>query len=150
VEITRYLISRGSKPQDAEDTVQDTIVKMLTLNIFISPDKLRAYMYRVSIREYINKYHRAQHYQTILEQLGRELIDFAPPDSQLTDLSDVLGKLPSADEALLRAYYYENLSTKQLAERFQFSLAKVKVQLYRARKKLKKILEDDGYGEWEL
>ena len=42
IEITKYLISRGSQLVDAEDAVQDTLVKILSLDIFIEPDKLRA------------------------------------------------------------------------------------------------------------
>lgn len=149
IEITKYLVSRGSRLQDAEDTVQDTILKILTLDLFIEPDKLRAWMYRVSIRTYINKYHRAQHYQLIIEQLGRELTDFAPPDS-LTDLSKLLAQLPAYENQLLTAYYYENRSTKQLAADFHYSLSKIKIDLYRARKKLKKYLEKEGYDEWKI
>ncbi|MDM5146743.1 hypothetical protein ICE98_03897 [Lactococcus lactis] len=48
---------------DAEDAVQDTLVKILSLDIFIEPDKLRAFMYRTSIRTYINSYNRSKHYQ---------------------------------------------------------------------------------------
>lgn len=67
IEITKYLISRGSQLVDAEDAVQDTLVKILSLDIFIEPDKLRAFMYRTSIRTYINSYNRSKHYQKLLK-----------------------------------------------------------------------------------
>lgn len=55
----------------AEDAVQDTLVKILCLDIFIEPDKLRAFMYRTSIRTYINSYNRSKHYQKIIKNLEK-------------------------------------------------------------------------------
>lgn len=149
VEITKYLMARGSKLEDAEDTVQDTLLKIISLDIFIESDKLRAWMYRVSLRTYINKYHRNKHYQSLLEQIGHELSHFTPENS-LTDLSVLLKQLKPADERLLHAYYYENLSVKALSALTGHSVSKIKIDLYRARKKLKKILEKEGYDEWSL
>lgn len=71
IEITKYLISRGSQLVDAEEAVQDTLVKILSLDIFIEPDKLRAFMYRTSIRTYINSYNRSKHYQKIIKNLEK-------------------------------------------------------------------------------
>ena len=42
------------------------------------------------------------------------------------------------------------VQTKQLAEYFECSLSKIKIDLYRARKKLKKQLEKAGYDQWLL
>ena len=144
IEITRYLISRGSHAQDAEDTVQDLYVKMLELDIFVAPSKLRSWMYSVAIRSYIDKYRRTQHYQKIIEELGLELPNFSQ-DEEKIDLEPYLHQLKPKEERLLRAYYYENKSTKELANLFKISLSKVKIDLYRSRKKLKKMLESDGY-----
>ncbi|WP_063281944.1 RNA polymerase sigma factor [Lactococcus cremoris] len=139
IEITKYLISRGSQLIDAEDAVQDTLVKILSLDIFIEPDKLRAFMYRTSIRTYINSYNRSKHYQKIIKNLEKEL-----------ETAAFIEQLSPYYNRLLTAYYYENSSTKQLAEYFECSLSKIKIDLYRARKKLKKQLEKAGYDQWLL
>jgi RNA polymerase sigma-70 factor (ECF subfamily) len=144
VEITKYLISRGSHPQDAEDAVQDTFVKILELDIFIEPAKLRAWMYRTSIRTYIDKYRRRQHYAVLMEQLARDLEGFAPAlEMKNRDMAEQIKKLKPKEQMLLHAYYYENKSTKTLAEELDISLSKVKVDLFRARKKLRKMLEKE-------
>ena len=44
VEVTKYLVSRGASPFDAEDTVEDTIVTLLDLDVLIETRKLRAFM----------------------------------------------------------------------------------------------------------
>ena len=149
VEITKYLVIRGSSLADAQDTVQDTIVKLLELEIYLPSDKLRAWMYRVSIRTYINKYRRHQHYQALIKQIGREISEFAPPDAS-DDLREVLQKLPATDEKLLLAFYYEKKSVKALAQLTGVSQSTIKVRLFRARKKLKEILAKEGYDEWKF
>lgn len=149
VEITHTLVSRGSSRENAEDAVQDMLLKMLTLDVFIAPDKLRAFMYRVAIRDYINKYHRAQRYQTIIERLGHDLQDFAPPNAE-ESIEELLTRLPGYEAQLLSAYYYGRQSTKELSARFGYSVSKIKIDLYRARKKFRKILEKEGYEEWTI
>ncbi|MFC4653229.1 RNA polymerase sigma factor [Lactococcus nasutitermitis] len=148
VEITKYLVSRGASLEDAEDTVQDTIVILLDLDVLIEPRKLRAFMYRVSIRNYINKYRRASKYAQIIEEIGRGLSEFAE-EKRTIDLSELLTKLSKKDAKLLTQFYYENLSVNEIAQKTGFSVSKIKVNLYRARKKLKKILEEKGYDGFE-
>ncbi|GAB2025190.1 RNA polymerase sigma factor [Lactovum odontotermitis] len=144
VEITKYLISRGSQPQDAEDAVQDTFVKILELDIFIAPAKLRAWMYRTSIRTYIDKYRRRQHYRALMEQLGRDLQTFTPAEeTSRFSLTQLMKRLKPKEEKLLHAYYYENKSVKILAQERNISLSKAKVDLFRARKKLQKLIEKE-------
>ena len=149
IEITKYLISRGSQLVDAEDAVQDTLVKILSLDIFIEPDKLRAFMYRTSIRTYINSYNRSKHYQKIIKNLEKEL-ETAAFLVESSPLPKIIEQLSPYYKELLNAYYYENCLTKQLAEYFECSLSKIKIDLYRARKKLKKQLEKAGYDQWLL
>ncbi|PCS15087.1 hypothetical protein RU89_GL001283 [Lactococcus cremoris] len=71
------------------------------------------------------------------------LVEYSP-------LPKIIEQLSPYYNRLLTAYYYENSSTKQLAEYFECSLSKIKIDLYRARKKLKKQLEKAGYDQWLL
>lgn len=43
-------------------------------------------------------------------------------------------------------FYYEGKSTKEIAKGLNCTIGKIKVMLHRVRKKIKKILEDGGYG----
>ncbi len=106
-------------------------------------------MYRTSIRTYINSYNRSKHYQKIIKNLEKEL-ETAAFLVESSPLPKIIEQLPPYYKELLNAYYYENCSTKQLAEYFECSLSKIKIDLYRARKKLKKQLEKAGYDQWLL
>ena len=62
---------------EAEDVVQDVFVKMLETEVIIPAEKMRAWMYRVSIRRYIDRYRRDKHYLEILrkEFFGKDLVN---------------------------------------------------------------------------
>lgn len=67
-EIVFYLQKSGAAKAEAEDVVQDVFVKMLETDLVIPAEKMRAWMYRVSIRRYIDRYRRDQHYLEILQK----------------------------------------------------------------------------------
>jgi len=67
-EIVFYLQKSGASKAEAEDVVPDVFVKMLETDLVIPAEKMRAWMYRVSIRRYIDRYRRDQHYLEILQK----------------------------------------------------------------------------------
>jgi RNA polymerase sigma-70 factor (ECF subfamily) len=148
VEVVKWLVSRGVTLSDAEDAVQDTFVKMLEMDLVIAPDKLRSWMYRVSFRTYLDKFRRNKKYQEILHELKNELKEFT---EEPLDLAFYLNQLPEYQNNLLEEYYFHKKSTKELAKQFHVTQAKVKVDLFRARNKLKKIIERQGViGIWNI
>ncbi|MDR0297040.1 MAG: RNA polymerase sigma factor [Streptococcaceae bacterium] len=144
IEIVRWLVSKKIPADKAEDVVQDVFVKMLELDVLIAPENLRAWMYRVSLRTYINKYKRDKRYHEILQEMSADEVTVTLAD-ELPDMGEFLLKLAPADRKLLHAYYYEDLSIKELSAATQKSQSAVKIRLYRARKKLQKILEEEGF-----
>ena len=67
-EISVYLQKGGVSQSDADDVVQDLLVKLLEGQLILPLDKLRAWMYRTAIRTYIDKYRRDVKYQDILRR----------------------------------------------------------------------------------
>ena len=76
-EIVSYLQKSGASKVEAEDVVQDVFVKMLETEVIIPAEKMRAWMYRVSIRRYIDRYRRDKRYLEILrkEFFGKDLVN---------------------------------------------------------------------------
>jgi RNA polymerase sigma-70 factor (ECF subfamily) len=58
----------------------------------------------------------------------------------------LLEQLPPADRLVLTLLYFEECSTREIAERTGWSRAWVKVRALRARRKLKPLLEKAGFG----
>jgi RNA polymerase sigma-70 factor (ECF subfamily) len=69
-----------------------------------------------------------------------------PPSAAATALYDLLAGLPPRDRLVLTLLYFEDLDTAEIAQLTGWSRVLVKVQAYRARNKLKNMLEAAGYG----
>lgn len=67
-EIVFYLEKSGIKPEDAKDVTQDVLLQILESHLVLPADKIRAWMYRVAIRKYIDRFRRDQKYLDILQQ----------------------------------------------------------------------------------
>jgi RNA polymerase sigma-70 factor (ECF subfamily) len=82
-------------------------------------------------------------------------LDFAQAEeTDIIDLSTaaqilhaLLERLPTADRLVLTLMYFEQCSTKEIAERMGWSRAMVKMRAMRARKKLKTIGENENLLE---
>lgn len=67
-DIIAYLKASGVPDQLARDISQDVFLKMLESNIILPPEKIRAWMYRVAVRKYIDHYRRDKTYLEILQR----------------------------------------------------------------------------------
>lgn len=59
-------------------------------------------------------------------------------------LYGLLARLPADDRMVLTLMYFEELGTREIADRMGWNRAMVKMRVYRAKKKLKQIVEDEG------
>ena len=145
-EIVSYLQKSGASKVEAEDVVQDVFVKMLETEVIIPAEKMRAWMFRVSIRRYIDKYRRDKRYLQILKKeffKNHSVIPFENQNYEL--LRSAIEELSSKEAALLELYYFQGFTVKEIARIMSYSVSKVKIQLMRCRAKLRKKLEKKGY-----
>ena len=145
-EIVFYLQKSGASKAEAEDVVQDVFVKMLETDLVIPAEKMRAWMYRVSIRRYIDRYRRDQHYLEILQKEFFKQDEIRPFENDHYELlRTTIEELPTKEAMLLDLYYFQNFTVKEIAQIMSYSVSKVKVQLMRSRIKLRHKLEKKGY-----
>lgn len=147
-ELIGYLIKTGANEQDAQDVAQETIVKILEIDIVLPPEKIRPWIFRVGINLYINLYNRQKRYQEILT------IHFNPKLEQMAEvdysqLYNGLSKLDLKSVNLLLMKYDQEMSLEEMAFILDRPKESLKTELYRARQKLKQILtreagEDDN------
>ena len=145
-EIVFYLQKSGASKAEAEDVVQDVFVKMLETDLVIPAEKMRAWMYRVSIRRYIDRYRRDRHYLEILQKEFFKQDVIQPFENDYYELlRSTIEELPAREAVLLDLYYFQNFTVKEIAQIMSYSVSKVKVQLMRSRIKLRHKLEKKGY-----
>ncbi|GFH43423.1 DNA-directed RNA polymerase sigma-70 factor [Lactococcus hodotermopsidis] len=142
-EIQRYLIKTGANPADAQDIVQDVLVKLIQADIVLAPDKLRPWLYRVALSRFYDLYRREKRYQALLSErfyliYGND--DHFPEDEKWL-LALALETLTDYQLSLVTLYYENDKSVKEIAQIYQFSESKIKTDLYRTWQKLKQEME---------
>ena len=95
--------------------------------------------------------------QKAREQRRREAlaghVQGPPPSPQAASPSEageyvqgLLAHLPPEDRLVLTLHYFEQCDTNEIAQLMGWGRSRVKVRMYRARQKLKVLLEEAGYG----
>ncbi|MBI1884375.1 MAG: RNA polymerase sigma factor [Chlamydiae bacterium] len=80
--------------------------------------------------------------ETILTDASEEKLEDDQTKREARELLEkVLAKLTSQDEWLMRAVELDNKTIKEISEMTGWSISAVKVRLFRARKKMRKVLE---------
>lgn len=145
-EIVFYLEKSGIKPENAKDVTQDVLLQILESHLILPADKIRAWMYRVAIRKYIDRFRRDQKYLDILQQeffKTDNVIEKNPNDFE--PLYEAMLKLPVRYRLIIDLYYFQEFSVKDICHTLSLSESNVKVTLMRGRQQLKQLLETEDY-----
>ncbi len=122
---------------EAEDVTQDVFVAMLKKMPFKSEEHLKAWLIRVAINKSINYLKSSRKKVLSLD----ENIDVEAKHSE-TDEIEELQELPEFDRSVIYLYYYEGYSIKEIAKITGKSANSINIRLFRAREKLKTLLEE--------
>lgn len=136
-EIIKFLVKNGSSIEDAEDIAQESIVKLLEVDNIIPPEKLRSWMYKVSLNHFYNVYKRKKRYQDIINRFFYSHFDIDVIEEDYSTLYSSLEKLSSKEVNLLLMKYEQNLSLKEIAFILERPESSLKTELYRVRNKLR-------------
>lgn len=122
---------------DAEDAVQDTLIKYMEhQNKLQSKEHIKAWLLRVNINICKNKLRFYQRHPVIpLEQLGMTYKNEAD-----CVLMEALMKLQAAYKEVLLLYYVEGYKIREIAGILKISESAVKKRLERGREKLNELL----------
>lgn len=147
--VFKYLIKIGATKEDAEDVVQEAIIKTIECLSTIRHDNLRAWLFKVALNRYYTLYNK-QKRATLIGDNEIEKLKIALDDAeqhylqkeQHAKINEALQGLQPAFQQLLLMKYDMELSYKEIAAILAVSESHVKTYLQRARKAFKK--------QWEL
>lgn len=122
---------------EAEDITQDVFVAMLKKIPFKSEEHLKAWLIRVAINKSINYLKSSRKKVLSLD----ENIDVATEHRDRAEIEE-LQELPEFDRNVIYLYYYEGYSIKEIAKITGKSANSINIRLFRAREKLKTLLEE--------
>lgn len=138
--VYRLAFARTGNRSDAEDLYQEVFLRYLTrAPAFTSEDHRKAWLLRVAVN-CANRFHTAP-WRKRTEPLS-EALSVPAPEGE--DLWEELRRLPERDRTVLHLYYYEDMTTEEIAQMLGRNPATVRSQLLRARAKLKKLLVEEG------
>ena len=152
-DIARQMWRFTRDQEDLERLVQDVFVEAyLSLRSFKSRAPFLHWLRRIATRVGYRYWNQQNRERTTLEQRADINIDtLASPEQQSPSeaaeyLFRLLERLPADDRLVLTLMYFDECDTREIAERTGWSRTLVKVRAHRARKKLKALLEQAGYG----
>jgi RNA polymerase sigma-70 factor (ECF subfamily) len=134
-----------------EELVQDVFIEAwASLPRFKGESAFRTWLFTIATRvgyKYWRK--KAKDAALTSEIAGRWVIDSGERAIDPSEAAEVLygffSKLPPRDRLVLTLTYLEEMGTKEIARMTGWTRPMVKVQAYRARNKLRKLLERAGY-----
>ena len=138
-------------PEEAEDVVQEAFVKIYRFAHHFKKEKARfkSWAYKIVVNVAITHYNRKKHdamlipedYDpTVVEAQRNHRLDEKSRDLESV-IASALEELPEELHSLLKSYYLEDKSYKAIAANEGLSIGALKMKLFRARKGLKKVLE---------
>jgi len=133
---------------DAQEATQDTFIKAYRkLTDYKDASKFSSWLYKIAYRTCLDVIRKRK--QTIdLDEINYSLADETTADGNYErnelqqQLRNAIDQLNPKEAGLITMFYLEELSIKELAENSGMQLSNVKVILFRARKKLATIINE--------
>lgn len=133
----------GNKP-DADDVYQDVFFKLFRSNPQLdSEERLKAWLIRTTTHTSVNLLRSAwrRYFQPMPENYDAPDMSFAN-DDRLSDLRNALIRLPEKQRIVIHLYYYEQLSTEEIAKILGEKSSTVRSHMKRGRERLKSLLTE--------
>lgn len=136
--IYRIAFQNLKNPADAEDIFQEVCLALLTKNApLYDENHIKNWLIRVTINK-CKSFHKSV-WQSRTESISEHTELMAPETSAVME---ELYTLPKHYRNVIYLYYYEDYTISEIAEILGKSQNTINSQLQRARKRLKKILEE--------
>ncbi|HEY3161725.1 MAG TPA: sigma-70 family RNA polymerase sigma factor [Vicinamibacterales bacterium] len=128
---------------DVEDIVQEAYLRMLRADLpFGDEEHLRRYLYKVASNLIVDRWRRGRHEQG--EEMMREPASPRPRYEDDAAVAKIFAELKPRDRALLWLAYVEGESHEEIASSLGVGRRGVKVMLFRARRRLRDLLQARG------
>lgn len=147
-ELYLYIYSLSRNHHIAEDLTQETFLKAL-LSLPEEHGNIRAWLYMVARNLFLNYRKKASRNVSLEEEMKRsdeekDLLANMIENERKLQLYQALKKLDMKKREILLLQYFGDLSQKEIAAVLHITPENVRVLAYRAKKELKKYMEQQG------
>ncbi len=140
--------------EDAEEVTQDAFIKAFrSLPRFKMRSSFATWLYRIVYNTAISNVRTRKKAPLSLEEFPADATDFmgactneaeAEEEYMSSLINFAMQKISEEDRGLIGLYYYEKLTTEEIAEVTGISRSNVKTRLFRARQKIIEIIKKVG------
>ena len=143
-DLYRFALRYAGETMAAEDAVQDTFVLLWEQHQEVNADKVKGWLIRILYRRLIDEHrHEAVKMRNEKEEMRKEESWRQHEGFELHDaLQQALNQLPEQQRILLLMRDLEGYDYAEMASQTGISVDQVGVYLFRARKTMKKLMED--------
>ncbi|MFF7710068.1 sigma-70 family RNA polymerase sigma factor [Pseudomonas sp. NPDC007930] len=146
--LRRFALSLTRDPSSADDLVQATLERAIThLASKRSEGDLRAWLFSILYRRFVDQHRSARRYARMLELFGRGGDDDQQPSTERSVLAQhslgAFERLSGEQRALLLAVTVEGMSYKEVAQMLDVPMGTVMSRLSRARQALRDLCEGE-------
>lgn len=150
-ELYLYIYSMCKNKELAEDLMQETFVKAI-MSLNDTHTNVRAWLYMVARNLYFNEYNKQKNIVDISDdevaqiQTDDEILNRIISSERNRLLYKMMKKLDDKKREVLTLQYFAELSQKEISNILKITPENVRVLSYRAKKELKKLMEETGYA----
>lgn len=149
--IIKNISSQEFKQEDIEEMISDTFFVLWKNAYKISEnDKISSYLSGV-VNNVIKKKKREikanlkiEDYENILQEQN-QVDNIYENQNKIKTMEKALENMTKEDNDIFELFYYAGKKVKEIAKQLNITEFKVKTKLHRIRKKIKQILEKEGY-----
>lgn len=139
--VYRIALSYTKAPHDAEDIVQTAFMKLLIRQkAFQDEEHIRRWLIRVTVNECNRLW--SSFWRKNVEYTEEQAVEAEFSIEERQDLYQAVMKLPPKCRIVVHLFYYEEYSSKEIAELLHMREATVRTRLVRARKLLRQQLKE--------
>lgn len=152
--LKRFIITRVRNEHDVEDILQDIFYKICkNIDSLKDENKVQSWVYQIT-RNAIIDYYRLRKDTIGFGEMPGDIMDGSTDDIKIDSeilpcLQPMIGQLPEKYRQAIILTEFEGLTQKELAEKCGLSLSGAKSRVQRGREKLKEMLLECCYFEFD-
>ncbi|PJO41939.1 sigma-70 family RNA polymerase sigma factor [Lysinibacillus xylanilyticus] len=155
-ELVRLAFTYVKDAEIAKDMVQNTFIKCYkSLDSFRFDAQIKTWLYRITINEckdYLKSWnYKMVHVKSFINETAKSIL----PSTEKTvldkykneEIKDTIFSLPKVYREVVYLYYYNSLTTEEIANVLDVSVNTVKTRLRRAKQRLESMIEEAEVNE---
>ena len=144
-DILRLAYSYLNSREDAEDIVQDTLIRfMQSAKTFREEEHIKAWLLRVASNLCKDRLKSAHYQREVAMPEGYDIAAEGKEESQENDIMKHIMALPDKYRSVIHLYYFEEYSTREIAEILEKKETTIRSLLKRGREKLAHMIAQEN------